>query len=106
MFLGKGKAKKANKKTMSLVNFLAEETSAPQGFNVVNTRKIDWADSIDEDLDGIQTLSHLNYQWITQTIFYTFLYLKTHSLLTSNEPIIQKYYYPPLRRPPADRTSI
>jgi hypothetical protein len=32
---------------------LAEESSAPQGFNVVNTRKIDWADSIEDDLDGM-----------------------------------------------------
>jgi hypothetical protein len=36
-----------------LANFLGENSSAPQGFNVDITREYDWADSIEDDLDGI-----------------------------------------------------
>ncbi len=41
---------------------LAEDSNAPQGFNVVNTRKLDWAESMEnEEIDGIihSSITHI-----------------------------------------------
>ncbi|XP_054723920.1 eukaryotic translation initiation factor 4B-like, partial [Uloborus diversus] len=52
----KGK-RKTKGKTLDLNTFLGEDHDAPSGFAVVNTRRIDWADLMDnEDIDDRYTL--------------------------------------------------
>lgn len=54
VLLGKGKSKKTKGLKVPLQVLLAEDSNAPQGFNVINTRKINWADAMEnEDIDGM-----------------------------------------------------